>query len=159
MDKAHISHYGNSVLYMVYSEGTDHYEKHFLPLVLAVKEMEPSMRRFMLDAGYKGFHTHADCWYHLGIQPLIGMPCNAVYRNDATLEKINARINKKWKIGGDIYDSTQNKLIFLYENGDTKLVGKFLRNKNMDDPDFENKMRNRGDCERKHSHIKKHSEI
>ena len=154
MDKAHIFHYGNSVLYMVHSEGMDHDEKHYLPLILAIKEMDPSMSKFMLDAGYKGFQTHADCWYHLGVQPLIGMPCNAVYSEDATLEKKNEKINKMWKIGGNIHDSLPNKLKFLYENGYAELVGKFLRNKNMNDPDFENKMKNHGDCERKHSHIK-----
>lgn len=49
----------------------------------------------------------------------------------------------------------QDELRFLYENGHRRIVRKYLRNKNMDDPGFDKKIKSRSNCERKHAHIKK----
>ena len=49
----------------------------------------------------------------------------------------------------------QDKLRFLYENGHRRIVGRYLRNKNMDGPGFDKKIKSRSNCERKHTHIKK----
>jgi hypothetical protein len=155
MDKAHIFHYENSVLFMEFSNATEHDEKHSYSLLKSVEEIKPNITKFSLDAGYKSFDTHADAWYILGVHPIITLPENATYHEEATSKKIDELVNKMWKKGGDVHSKMQDKLRFLYENGHKKIVGKYLRNKNMDDPEFNKKLKSRSNCERKHAHIKK----
>ncbi|MEA2034918.1 MAG: hypothetical protein U9N40_05455 [Euryarchaeota archaeon] len=59
-----------------------------------------------------------------------------------------------WKEGGDIHQPIEKKLQFLYDHGRKDQVGKYLRNINCLDEDFQSKYKNRSQCERKHKHIR-----
>jgi len=60
-----------------------------------------------------------------------------------------------WKKGGNVHDSIEDKLNFLYNNGRKKQVGMYLRNLNILNPNFKIEYKSRGDCERTHSHMKR----
>ena len=47
----------------------------------------------------------------------------------------------------------RKKLEFLYKHGRAEQVGMYLRNRNLDDPDFDEVYAKRTDCERTHNHI------
>ncbi|MCK4269249.1 MAG: transposase [Methanogenium sp.] len=154
MDKAHIFHYGNYPLYMVYSNGTTNDKPCFYPLIQKIARMNPEMSAIVLDAGYDTFEIHAKIWRTFGIHPLIQFREDAVIHDEGTLEGINHWVNKMWKEGGDIHQSIEKKLRFLYDHGRKEQVGKYLRNINCLDEDFYSKCKNRSQCERKHKHIK-----
>jgi hypothetical protein len=64
------------------------------------------------------------------------------------------RVNKKWKLGGDIHSPMDNKLKFLYEIGRREQVGKYLRNQNIRDESLEEQYKKKAECEKTHGHIK-----
>lgn len=154
MYKAHIFHYGNYPLYMIYSDGTTNDKPCFYPLIQTVSGMEPEMSAIVLDAGYDSFNIHAKIWRTFDIHPLIQFREDAVIHVEGTLDGINYWVNRMWKEGGDIHQSIESKLRFLYDHGRTEQVGKYLRNINCIDEDFGSKCANRTHCERKHKHIK-----
>jgi len=154
MDKAHIFHYGNYPLFMIYSDGTTNDKPCLYPLIQKVAGMNPEMSSIVLDAGYDSFEIHADIWRIFGIHPLIQFREDAIVHSEGTMERIDHWVNKMWKEGGDIHQSIENKLRFLYDQGRKEQVGKYLRNINCLDKDFGTKCKNRNDCERKHKHIK-----
>ena len=61
---------------------------------------------------YKSFDTHADAWYIPGVQPIITLPENATYHEEATSKKIDKLVNKMWKKGGDVQSKMQDKSRF-----------------------------------------------
>ena len=69
-------------------------------------------------------------------------------------ERINHWVNKKWKLGGDIHASMENKLKFLYDIGRKEQVGMYFRNKNIRDESFEEQYKKRNECEKTHGHMK-----
>lgn len=154
MDKAHIFHYGKYPLFMIYSDGTTNDKSCLNPLIQRVARMNPKMSAIVLDAGYDSFEIHADIWRIFGIHPLIQFREDAVIHYEGTTERINHWVNKMWRKGGDVHQSIENKLRFLYDNGRKEQVGKYLRNINCLDEDFGSKCKKRSDCERKHKHIK-----
>ena len=154
MDKVHIFHYGNYPLFMIYSDGTTNDKSCLYPLIQKVAGMSLEMSSIVLDAGYDSFEIHADIWRKFGIHPLIQFREDAVIHSEGTTERINHRVNKMWRKGGDIHQSIENKLRFLHDHGRKKQVGKYLRNINCQDKDFDTKCKNRSGCERKHKHIK-----
>ncbi|MBN1431545.1 MAG: transposase [Methanomicrobiaceae archaeon] len=154
MDKAHIFHYSNYPLFMIYSDGTTNDKSCLYPRIQKVAEMNPEMSSIVLDAGYDSFKIHADIWRTFGIHHLIQFREDAVIHYEDNTKRINHRVNKMWRKGGDVHQSIENKLRFLYDNGGKKQVGKYLRNINCLDEDFSSKYKNRSGCERKHKHIK-----
>jgi len=154
MDKAHIFHYGNYPLGMLYSNGNTNDKPCLYPLIKMVAKVNPKMYAIVLDAGYDSFEIHARIWRTFGIHPLIQFREDAVIHDEGTSEGINYRVNKMWKEGGDIHQSIEKKLQFLYDHGRKVQVGRYLRNINCLDEDFYSKCKNRSQCERKHKHIK-----
>ena len=154
MDKSHIFHYGSYPLYMIYSDGTTSDTSCLDPLIETVAQMDPDMSAIILDAGYDTFKVHAKIWKTHGIYPLIQFREDAIIHGDGTLERITHWVNKKWPEGGDIHKNLEEKLHFLYDHDRIEQVGKYLRNLNIQDKDFNSKCRKRSDCERKHKHIK-----
>jgi hypothetical protein len=61
---------------------------------------------------------------------------NAVINEDGTIERIDHWVNKMWKKGGNIHDSIDDKLFFLFNNGREKQVGMYLRNQNLLNSNF-----------------------
>ncbi len=154
MDKAHIFHYGNYPLCMLYSDGNTNDKTCLYPLIQMAARMDPKMSAIILDAGYDSFKIHAKIWRTFGIHPFIQFREDAVIHDEGTSERINYWVNKMWNEGGDIHQSIEEKLRFLCDHGREVQVGKYLRNINCQDEDFYSKCKNRSDCERKHKHIK-----
>jgi hypothetical protein len=69
-------------------------------------------------------------------------------------KKDEHRVNKKWKLRGNIYAPMENKLKFLYEIGRKKQVGMHLRNQNIGDELFNEQYKKRVECEKTNGHIK-----
>ena len=155
MFKMHIFHLDEFPLYEIFSEGNDHDAPYAIPLGEKVVQMDPSMTTIQLDGGYDSFAIHAGYWRIFKIQPLIDPSDNAIINEDGTTDRIDHWINKMWKKGGNVHDSIENKLQFLFDNGREKQVGMYLRNQNILNPNFKSEYKSRGDCERTHSHMKR----
>lgn len=154
MDKAHIFHQGVYPLGMVYSRGTDADVTHILALIKTVAPMQPGLQAVLLDTGYDSFEAHAQIWYYLHAWPYIALRQGSVVQTEGTESRIRHWVNKLWKAGGDVHAPLDEQLRFLFTQGRTEQVGMFFRNKNLLDPEFTTVMRDRGECERVHSHIK-----
>jgi hypothetical protein len=154
MDKAHILHWGDYPLLMIHSTGNSYDGNYVLPLLKMTENKKIPVSSAILDGGYDSFSIHAHIWNYFNVHPLIQMRDNAVLHKEGTIPGINKQINKMWKIGGDVHEKNENKLKFLYANGQTEKVGMYFRNQNILDPDFDLKCSSRSNCERKHSHIK-----
>lgn len=135
MDKAHIFHYGNYPLYMIYSDGTTNDKPCFYPLIQTVSRMDPKMSAIVLDAGYDSFEIHAQIWRTFDIHLLIQFREDAVIHDEGTQEGINYWVNRKWREGGDFHQSIEKKLRFLYDHGRKEQVGNYypdiLRTENL----------------------------
>lgn len=116
--------------------------------------MEPKITTVFADAGYDAFQIHADIFHDLHARPYIDWRENAVSQIEGTVDRIDYRVNKMWKEGGSIHDTVENKLEFLYKHGRAEQVGMYLRNRNLNDPNFDETYAQRTDCERTHNHIK-----
>jgi hypothetical protein len=90
----------------------------------------------------------------LNVNPTISLPSDAAISTEGRMNRIDHWMNKMWKSGGDPHFPLSRKLKFLYKHGREKQVGMYLRNKNMEDTDFQKKKDTRQDCERFHNHIK-----
>ena len=155
MYKMHIFHMDAFPLYEIFSSGTDSDDKYALPLAEKVCGMNPDLKSLQLDGGYDSYLIHAGLWKTFKINPLIDMGKNAVFHKEGTEFRIDHWVNKLWKKGGQIYNSIEKKLIFLYNNGREKQVGMYLRNQNLIKADFKAEYKSRSDCERTHSHMKR----
>ena len=155
MYKLHIFHLEDFPLYGIFSNGTEYDGGYATPLAEKVSLMHPDLKAVKLDAGYDSYQNHAALWKILKVQPLIDQNADAVIQYEGTEERIDHWVNKMWKKGGDIHTGISAKLHFLYDNGREIQVGKYLRNKNLLDPDFKSAYKSRSDCERTHSHMKR----
>ena len=82
--------------------------------------MNADLELYSADGGYDSFLNHSDIWYHLDAKPIISYASNAVINQEGEEERINHWVNKKWRIGGDVHAPMENKLKFLYENGEER---------------------------------------
>lgn len=155
MYKMHIFHLEDFPLYGFFSDGTDYDGGYAIPLSEKVSLMHPDLKTVKLDAGYDSYRNHAALWKILKVQPLIDQNADAVIQYEGTEERIDHWVNKLWKKGGNIHAGISAKLHFLYDNGREMQVGKYLRNKNLLDPNFKSAYKSRSDCERTHSHMKR----
>ena len=155
MYKMHIFHLNEFPLFEIFSQGNDHDAPFAIPLAENVIQMNPSMSTLQLDGGYDSFDIHAHYWRIFRIPPIINPRDDAVINEEGTIERIDHWVNKMWKIGGNVRDSIENKLLFLFNNGREKQVGMYLRNQNLKNPYFKEEYKSRSDCERTHSHMKR----
>jgi uncharacterized protein Usg len=154
MDKAHITLIGVFPLYMTYTNGLAHDSPELRQHIEFLTKLNLEADSYALDGAYDSFNNYADIWNYLNINPTISLPSDAVISAEGRNERINHWINKMWKSGGDPHFPLNRKLKFLYKNGREKPVGMYLRNKNMEDTEFQKKKDARQDCERFHKHIK-----
>ena len=154
MYKAHIFHLGNYPVFCCFSGGTDSDSTHASDLINGIEPMKPKITAVFADAGYDAFKIHADIFHYLHARPYIDWRENAVSQIEGTVNRIDHWVNKMWKLGGSIHDSLEKKLEFLYKHDRAEQVGMYLRNRNLDDPDFDAVYAKRTDCERTHNHIK-----
>ena len=85
--------------------------------------MDADLELYSADGGHDSFLNHSDIWYRLSAKSIIFYASNAVINQEGEEERTNHWVNKKWKIGGDVHASMENKLKFLYENGRKEQVG------------------------------------
>ena len=90
----------------------------------------------------------------MNAKPIISYASNAVINQEGEEERINHWVNKKWRNGGDVHASMENKLKFLYEFGRKKQVGMYLRIQNVRDEVFDDQYKKRAECEKIHRRIK-----
>ncbi len=154
MDKAHITMIGTYPVFMTHTDGIAGDSPQLKVHIEALKKMNVDLEYYSADGGYDSFANHADIWYHLDAQPLISYSANAVVNQEGTSERVDHWVNKMWKIGGDIHDKMDKKLKFLYGNGRVEQVGKYLRNQNIIDKEFDGNFKKRKECEKIHWHIK-----
>ena len=154
MYKLHIFHYGPFPLAAIFSNGCD-YDGHFASdLTDKVFPMDPILKKLLADGGYDSFDVHSYLWYKCKIIPLISFRKNAVLNLEGTETRINHWVNKLWAEGGDVHAPLSEKLEFLCEQGREEQVGAYVRNQNLLNPQFEEERKERGSCERTHSHMK-----
>lgn len=154
MDKAHITMVGTYPVFMTHTKGLAGDSPELITHIKALKKMNTDFEFYSADGGYDSFLNHSDIWYHLNAKPIISYASNAVINQEGEDERINHWVNKKWKIGGDIQASMENKLKFLYEIGRREQVGMYLRNQNIKDETFDDQYKMRAECEKIHGHIK-----
>lgn len=154
MYKAHLFHLGNFPVFCCFSGGTEPDSTYASALIKGVKTMNPKITTVFADAGYDAFQIHADIFCDLHARPYIDWRENAVSQIEGTVDRIDHWVNKMWKEGGSIHDTLGNKLEFLYKHGRSEQVGMYLRNQNLNDPNFDGTYAQRTDCERTHNHIK-----
>lgn len=154
MYKAHIFHLGNYPVFCCFSGGTESDSTYATDLIKGVEPMKPKITAVFADAGYDAFEIHADIFHYLHARPYIDWRENAVSHTEGTVNRIDHWVNKMWKLGGSIHESLEKKLEFLYKHCRAEQVGMYLRNRNLDDPDFDAVYAKRTDCERTHNHIK-----
>lgn len=155
MYKMHIFHIDDFPLYEIFSDGNEHDAPYAIPLAEEVVRMKPSFNAVKLDGGYDSFSIYAHYWSIFDLIPIIDPRENAVISFEGTEERIDHWVNKKWQMGGNIEDSIENKLHFLYEQGRKEQVGMYLRNQNLLNQNFGEEYKSRSDCERTHSHMKR----
>ena len=78
--------------------------------------------------------------------PLIEQRESKKIHFERTNRRIDHRVNKLWKKGGNIKDPIEKKLEFLYDNNRWKQVGMYIRNKNILNPNFQEQYKSRSDC-------------
>lgn len=116
MYKMHIFHLDDIPLFHLFSEGNEHDAPYAIPLAEKVRYMFPSLKKIQLDAGYDSFLIHASFWKIFKVKPLIEQRENKKINFEGTDERIDHWVNKLWKKGGNIRDSIDKKLEFLYRN-------------------------------------------
>ena len=154
MYKLHIFHYGPFPLVAMFSKGNDYDGDFSFPLGDKVLPLDPLLKKLLLDGGYDSFKIHASLWYKFNLIPLISFRESAVFNIEGTEERINHWVNKMWREGGNVHTPLPQKLKFLYEHGREEQVGAYIRNQNIQNPNFEEECKLRGSCERNHSHMK-----
>ena len=60
-----------------------------------------------------------------------------------------------WKEGGDVHAPLEKKLEFLCEHGREEQVGAYVRNQNISNQKLKDEGKERANCERNHSHMKR----
>ncbi|AKB36412.1 hypothetical protein MSSAC_1822 [Methanosarcina siciliae C2J] len=153
MDKSHITMIGTYPVYNPYKRCCRGFSRTYQPYE-ALKKTNADIELYSADGGYDSFLNHSDIWYHLNAKPIISYASNAVINEEGKEERIDHRVNKMWKIGGDIHATMENKLKYLYENGREEQVGMYLRNQNISDEGFDEQYKKRSECEKVHGHIK-----
>jgi Transposase DDE domain. len=154
MDKLHVFHNGEFPLYACFSNGTAHDSQFVTDLAQFVSKMEPHLKSILMDAAYDSRIIRAELYVAFKMNPHIACRENAKYSPNGTELKINQKVNKFWKEGGDIHKKMEEKLLFLCEHDQKKIVGSYLRNQMMTNPDFEKTYKKRTQCERTHAHMK-----
>ncbi len=108
---------------MTHTKGVAGDSPELINHIEALKKMDADLELYSADGGYDSFINHSDIWYRLSAKPIIFYASNAAINQEGEEERINHWVNKKWKIGGDVHASMENKLKFLYENGRKEQVG------------------------------------
>lgn len=140
MYKMHIFHLNDIPLFHLFSEGNDHDTPYAIPLAEKVQYMLPCLKKIQLNAGYDSFLIHAAYWKMFKVQPLIEQRDNKKIQFEGTEERIDHWVNKLWKKRGNIKDSIDKKLEFLYDNNRGKQVRMYIRNLNLLNPIFQEQL-------------------
>ena len=154
MDKAHITMVGTYPVFMTHTNGLASDSPELIKHIEALQKMNADLESYSADGGYDSFLNHAHIWFRLGAKLVISYASNAVINKEGEIERIDHWVNKMWKKGGDINAKTEEKLIFLYQNGRRVQVGMYLRNQNIKDEAFKELYKKRAECEKIHGHIK-----
>lgn len=158
MDKAHITMFETVPLYMSYTSGTEGDNPESIKNMKVLSKLGIRFNYMNKDGSYDSFENYADTYALLGAKPNIAPAENAVINKEGTIERINDFINSKkyWKQGLSIKDPVEKKLKFFYQKGGLRKeqVGKYLRNKVIENGVDETIYPLRKHQERIHNHIK-----
>jgi len=132
MYKGHIMMFGVVPLYMKFTDGTTNDKNPFPDFLEKIQVLQMKFHEMNLDAGYDSSEIFARVWKTFDAKPNIGIRKDSIMHANGSINSINKRMNKAWKQGMNIRKPIEEKLDFLYNQGQIEVVGSYFRNQVLD---------------------------
>ena len=141
MDKMHIIMADGMPLFMILTDGVEGDTTPVGDLLTKTEEAISDVGlgdleiKAMADGGYDSFNCYSQFYRHLGVQLDCHIRENAKFHEDATWEAVQRKYSRMYRCPGfDPYRKNDEDFVlsFLLRNGKDELVGKYIRNKQLE---------------------------